>query len=66
MALRHHYSDRLTQEDQEKTLEEIEQVIRAVIDLGPNPDPTELRKLYAMLNADDRTELEYVAIEEAA
>ena len=61
MAFRHRYFDKLTPEDQEKVIKEIDRVM-----LGPDADPQEVRKLFAMLKPGTPDELEYVTIEEAA
>lgn len=66
MAFKHHYFDKLTSEDQENTIAEIERVLRAVSDLGPDADPAEVKKLFAMLKPGTPDELDYVTIEEAA
>jgi hypothetical protein len=65
MAFRHDYFDKLTPEDQERTLADIDRVMHAVAALGPEADPAEVKKLFAILEPEPPTELEYVAIEEA-
>ena len=65
-AVQHHYFDRLITEEQGKAIAEIDRVMHAVFDLGPNADPDDVRKLYSMFKPGDPTELEYVTIEKAA
>ena len=61
-----HCFDHLTTNEQEETIREIEQVMEAVYNLGPDPDPEQIRKLFAMLKPGDPAELKYVTLKEAA
>ncbi|MDI1240804.1 MAG: hypothetical protein PSX80_02640 [bacterium] len=66
MPFQHDYFDKLTPEDQEKALADIDRVMHAVAALGPDADPAEVKTLFAMLAPESPTELEYIPIEEAA
>ena len=56
----------LTTDEQVKTIREVEQIMEAVFQLGPDPDPEQIRKLFAMLKPGDPAELKYVTLKEAA
>ena len=63
---RHCYVDKLTTEDQQRAVNDIDPVMRAVFDIRRNADPSDVKKLFAILKPGDPHELECVTIEKAA
>lgn len=52
--------------DSDETIAEVESVLAAIRDLGPDADPAEARKLLATLAPDRPSELTYEPLDESA